>query len=30
MMKYKLKRTNEHRSVNKLVKEFKRFVNKKA
>ena len=29
MMRYKLKRTNEHRSVNKLVKEFKRFVNRK-
>lgn len=29
MMKYILKRTNEHRSVNKLVKEFKRFVNRK-
>jgi len=29
MMRHKLKRTNEHRSVNKLVKEFKRFVNRK-
>jgi hypothetical protein len=29
MMRHKLKRTNEHRSVNKLVKEFKQFVNRK-